>query len=427
MFVQNHHSLEELDGSPKPSRRNGSGCVIKPSCWPSRAAPPAIARALGCLAAPFCLGRPLQPGGPGGPPGAAPRRTPPRLAAADVPRFRDRLEAGPTPEDGVCTFRCQDLRRILEEEFGVSLRRQAIYDLLHRLDYSSLMPRPQHEQANPEVQEFFKEIVVEQIDAIAAAHPEEQIHTYFQDEARFGQKGTITRVWARRGSRPRAVRQTGFSSLYVLAAVFAATGAMSAVIMPTLNTEVVNLFLEQFSRKLPAGVHAVLIWDGAGFHTGEDVVVPSNVSLIQLPPYSPELNPVENLWHYLHAHRWSNRLYRDYDALQEEAVRSLCAVREDTETIKTVCNPPYISRAHEIAGKRMMLVDPTFQQNTSQTLLSGFVTLPFGQDLGSLTMQILDVAILLSPLQLPNQWVELKIEAVTFGFDLIPWRVTQDA
>ena len=200
-----------------------------------------------------------------------------------MPRFRDRLEAGPTPEDGVCTFRCQDLRRILEEEFGVGLRRQAVYDLLHRLDYSSLMPRPQHEQANPEVQEFFKEIVVEPIDAIAAAHPEKEIHTYFQDEARFGQKGTITRVWARRGSRPRAVRQTGFSSLYVLAAVCAATGAMSAVIMPTLNTEVVNLFLEQFVRELPAGVHAVLIWDGAGFHTGEDVVVPSNVSLIQLP------------------------------------------------------------------------------------------------------------------------------------------------
>ena len=71
--------------------------------------------------------------------------------------------------------------------------------------------------------------------------------------------------------------------------------------MPALNTEVVNLFLEQFSRELPAGVHAVLIWDGAGFHTGLDLVVPSNVSLIQLPPYSPELNPVENLWHYLHA------------------------------------------------------------------------------------------------------------------------------
>ena len=129
---------------------------------------------------------------------------------------------------------------------------------------------------------------------------------------------------------------------------------MSAVIMPTLNTEVVNLFLEQFVRELPAGVHAVLIWDGAGFHTGEDVVVPSNVSLIQLPPYSPELNPAENLWHYLRAHHWSNRLYRDYDALQEEAVRSLCAVREDTETIKTVWNPPYIGRGRmKLPGKRI--------------------------------------------------------------------------
>ena len=346
MFVQNHHSLEELQRLTK--------ALTKKRIWLRHQAvvlakqghsAPAIARALGCShrAVQAWVDRYNQ-GGLAALQERPHTGRPPRLAAADVPRFRDRLEAGPTPEDGVCTFRCQDLRRILEEEFGVSLRRQAIYDLLHRLDYSSLMPRPQHEQANPEVQEFFKEIVVEQIDAIAAAHPEEQIHTYFQDEARFGQKGTITRVWARRGSRPRAVRQTGFTSLYVLAAVCAATGAMSAVIMPTLNTEVVNLFLEQFARELPAGVHAVLIWDGAGFHTGEDVVVPSNVSLIQLPPYSPELNPVENLWHYLRAHHWSNRRYRDYDALQEEAVRSLCAVREDIETIKTVCNPPYISR-----------------------------------------------------------------------------------
>ena len=135
----------------------------------------------------------------------------------------------------------------------MSLRRQAVYDLLHRLDYSSLMPRPQHEQANPEVQEFFKEIVVEQIDAIAAAHPEEQIHTYFQDEARFGQKGTITRVWARRRrDRVRCGRRDSARSTCWRPSA-AATGAMSAVIMPTLNTEVVNLFLEQFRASCPPG------------------------------------------------------------------------------------------------------------------------------------------------------------------------------
>ena len=90
-------------------------------------------------------------------------------------------------------------------------------------------------------------------------------------------------------------------------------------------------------------MHAVLIWDGAGFHTGEDVVVPSNVSLIQLPPYSPE--PIRwRTWALLACASLVEPPDRDYDALQEEAVRSLCAVREDTETIKTVCNPPYISQ-----------------------------------------------------------------------------------
>src|SRR6266436_3918346 len=347
MFVQDHHTLEELQRLTK--------ALTKKRIWLRHQAvvlakqghsAPAIAQALGCSrrAVQTWVARYNQGGA-----AALQERPhtgrPPRLAGPDVLRFQERIEAGPKPEDGVCTLRCRDLRRILEEEFGVRLSRQAIYDLLHRLDFSSLMPRPQHEQANPEVHEFFKEIVVEQIDAIAEAHPEKEVRTYFQDEARFGQKGTITRVWARRGSRPRAVQQTGFTSLYVLAAVCAATGAMSALIMPALNTAVVNLFLEQFARELPAGVHAVLIWDGAGFHTGAELVVPSHVSLIQLPPYSPELNPVENLWHYLRAHHWSNRPYRDYDELQEEAVRSLCVVGQDTETIKTVCNAPYIQRS----------------------------------------------------------------------------------
>jgi transposase len=266
------------------------------------------------------------------------------LAPEHYPRLRQRLDAPPRPEDGVCALRGVDLRRILEREFGVLLGRQAVYDLLHRLGSSDLMPRPHHEQANPEVQEFFKEIVVEPIDAIAADHPGQEVRVYFQDEARFGTQGTITRIWARKGSRPRAVRQNGRQWLYVLMAVCAATGAASALIMPELNTAAVNLFLEQLSRDLPAGVHAVLIWDGAGFHTGKDLVVPGNVSLIRLPPYSPELNPVENLWHYLRSHHWSNREYEGYQGLKEEAVRSVRAVCQDAEKLKTICNAAYVNR-----------------------------------------------------------------------------------
>jgi transposase len=139
------------------------------------------------------------------------------------------------------------------------------------------------------------------------------------------------------------VRQNGREWLYVLMAVCVGTGAASALIMPELNTEVLNLFLEQFARELLGGVHAVLIWDDAGYHTSGDLVIPSNVSLIQLPPYSPELNPVENLWHYLRAHHWSNREYEGYEGLQREAVRSLRAV-SDAEKLKNICNADYVKQ-----------------------------------------------------------------------------------
>ena len=114
--------------------------------------------------------------------------------------------------------------------------------------------------------------------------------------------------------------------------------------MPELNAGVLNLFLEQLSGALPAGVHAVLIWDGAGYHTSKDLKVPSNISLILLPPYSPELNPVENLWHYLRAHHWSNRAYQDYDELESEAAESLCTVCLDRDKVKSICNAEYVRK-----------------------------------------------------------------------------------
>jgi transposase len=257
--------------------------------------------------------------------------------------FRQRIEAPPRPEDAVCELRGADIRRILEQEFAARYTLDGVYKLLHRLGYSDLMPRPQHPETHPEAQEFFKEIVVEQIAAIAEQHPDAKVEVWHQDEARFGQKGTLTRVWARRGSRPRRLRQDGRESLYVLTAACAASGAAVGLIMPELNTAVINLFLKEFSAQLAAGVHAVLLWDNAGFHTGGGLVVPANVSLIGLLPYSPELNPVENLWHYLRSHHWSHRVYRDYQALQEAAAEAWRAVCLDPEKIRTICAAPYLT------------------------------------------------------------------------------------
>ena len=267
---------------------------------------------------------------------------PPRLKGAELTRFQERLEAGPTPEDDLATFYGQDLRRILEYEFGVSLSLQAVYDLLHRHGFSSLMPRPQHKDADDELQAIFKEVIADQIQAIRQSHPDEDVQVWFEDEARFGQQGTLARVWARKGSRPRRVKQTQYGYLYLLTAVCAATGGASGLIVSTLNVGVINVFLQQFARELPTGVDAILVWDGAGYHTSPEVVVPANVSLIQLVAYSPELNPVENLWHDLRSHYWSLRVYADVDALEEAAMtawRRVCLVRE---TVRSICAAAYV-------------------------------------------------------------------------------------
>ncbi len=265
-----------------------------------------------------------------------------RFTGPEVARFVQRIEASPTPEEGRSTFYGHDYQRILRDEFGVTLSLQAVYDLLHRLGFSSLMPRPQHKDADEELQAIFKEVVADQIQAIAEAHPEQKVEVFFEDEARMGQQGTLCRVWARTGSRPRGVRQTQYGYLYVLTATCAATGMACGLISPVLNVGVVTIFLEQFSRELPAGVHAVLVWDGAGYHTSPMLVVPSNISLIRLPPYSPELNPVENLWHYLRSHYWSLQVYASYEAMEEAVMTSWRQVCLSAEVIRSVCAAPYV-------------------------------------------------------------------------------------
>lgn len=144
-------------------------------------------------------------------------------------------------------------------------------------------------------------------------------------------------MWAKVGSRPPAIKQTQYDYLYVFTAVFPETGDASGLITPKVDTATMDAFLEHFSRELPPDVHAVLVLDRAGWHTAKSLKVPANVTLVHLPPKSPELNPVENLWHYLRSHYWSNRLYKTWEDLKAaatEAWRRVCLV---PELIRTVC------------------------------------------------------------------------------------------
>jgi transposase len=127
----------------------------------------------------------------------------------------------------------------------------------------------------------------------------------------------------------------------VLTAVCPATGRAEGLISERLDAALVQRFLDQLSATIPAGVHVALVWDGAGWHTAGALRAPANLTLLALPPYSPELNPVERLWRYLREHHWSNRVYRDLEALEDAAVAGWRAVCLGPETVKSVCRCEY--------------------------------------------------------------------------------------
>jgi len=162
------------------------------------------------------------------------------------------------------------------------------------------------------------------------------------DEARFGQQGTLTTVWAECGSRPTAVKQTRYEWVYLFAAVEPTSGENVALLAPRADTAIMNVFLQMLSAELQPRDHAVLIMDQAGWHKAKALQVPDNITILYLPPYSPELNPIERLWAYLRSHYLANRAYRDYEHLLEgssDAYRNLTPA-----IIRSVCACDYTTR-----------------------------------------------------------------------------------
>ena len=152
---------------------------------------------------------------------------------------------------------------------------------------------------------------------------------------RAGLQGTLTRVWARIGTRPPAPRQTEYEWGYVFGAICPATGEMSGLVLPEVNTASMNLFLDTLSEQVGEDRHAVVVLDQAGWHQSQSLQVPGNLTFVFLPPYSPELNAVERVWEEFRE-RLSNWVYKNY----EELVDALCHIwnhyRENPEAIQSL-------------------------------------------------------------------------------------------
>ncbi len=143
--------------------------------------------------------------------------------------------------------------------------------------------------------------------------PGKPVEVWFQDEMRVGQKNKLTYRWAKKGSRPRAAHDQRTQSTYLFGAVCPEHGTGAALVLPFCNTEAMQLHLDEIATRVTAGAHAILILDQAGWHGAKELKIPSNISILQLPPRAPELNSQENIWQFMRQNWLSNRIFKSFD------------------------------------------------------------------------------------------------------------------
>ncbi len=162
------------------------------------------------------------------------------------------------------------------------------------------------------------------------------IEIWLQDEMRLGQENQRTRRWARRASQPRAVQDLRTGSVYLFGAICPERGTGTAVVLPRANTHAVQQHLDEIARTLRPGAHAIALLDHAGWHTTEKPRRPTNVTLVPLPPKSPEPNPVETLWRYLRQSYLSNRVLETSEPIVDAACHARTALIEQPWRIMSI-------------------------------------------------------------------------------------------
>ena len=135
----------------------------------------------------------------------------------------------------------------------------------------------------------------------------------FQDEARFGRVCDPKRCWSPPGVRPVVKKQIVREYSYAYGVVYPKTGGLDSVILPDMRGDTMEVFLKQISKQHPNDY--ILFMDGAPCHSTKKLKIPRNIEIVKLPPYSPQLNPAENVWHEMREKWFGNLVFSSLDAV----------------------------------------------------------------------------------------------------------------
>ena len=189
----------------------------------------------------------------------------------------------------------EQARRWLKKEHGVERPYGSVWQWLKKFNGVLRVPRPSHSKKKPEAVETFKNELAGKLEALEI-EAGSRVKVWFMDEARFGLHTELRRVWTLRGLRPVVTRQIKYEWDYLYGALSAVGGEAHFAHLPGVSLEWDRSYLEDLAASDPEAIH-VLVRDQAGFHLREgDPRMPGRVHIVDLPPYSPELNPCEQMW-----------------------------------------------------------------------------------------------------------------------------------
>lgn len=170
---------------------------------------------------------------------------------------------------------------------------------------------------------------------------EKPIRVMFQDEARFGRISDTRRCWCPAPTRP--VCRSMLTQGYAYAAV-SPDGILDSLILPHVNSDCMQIFLDEVALR-HRNERIIMVLDGAGWHISGLLTVPQNMRLVSLPPYAPELNPVEHIWDDLREKAFHNRVFESIDGLEDHLEISLRKLEEDKERACSIVAWPWIIKA----------------------------------------------------------------------------------
>lgn len=240
----------------------------------------------------------------------------------------------------------KELHTEIDARVGHAVSDDYVYSLLHRHGWRKVEPRPRHVQANSSVQESFKRDFPGLVRRLVASAPQHlRPCLLFEDEARFGRISTVRACWAPPDVRPRVGHQQVREYCQGVLAASPTEGRISAlVVSSSVDHHAMNAFLIETMARFPQR-YCVLFLNGAGAHIAHDLAVPQDMHLELLPPYSPELNPVEPLWDYVREHYFSNRVFPTIAQVERRLCEAFRDMDSDPNLVQSIAGFDWIKAA----------------------------------------------------------------------------------